>query len=61
MILTDEENTLLEEFGAGTLIPESKYLFPDIEISPTIDGSCFISLLLNLGINEHIDLCTVEG
>ncbi len=34
MILTDEEKTLLEEFGAGTLIPDSKDLFPDIEISP---------------------------
>ncbi len=60
MILTDEEKTLLEEFGAGTLISDSKELFPDIEFPP-LQGSCFISPLLNLGINEHIDFCTVEG
>ncbi len=60
MILTDEEKTLLEEFGAGTLISDSKELFPDIEFPP-LQGTCFISPLFNLGINEHIDFCTVEG
>ncbi len=44
MFLTDEEKILLKEFGAGTLIPDSKDLFPDIYISPAIDGTCLLAL-----------------
>lgn len=61
MVLTDEEKTLLEEFGAGTLVPDNKDLFPDIEILPIIDGDVFNCSLLCTKMNEYIDFCTVEG
>ena len=60
-ILTVEEKLLLEDFGAGTLIPDSNDLFPDLEICPVIEESCLNSRLLKSGINEYIDFCTVEG
>lgn len=61
MILTDEEKILLQEFGAGTLSPDSKDLFPELEIFPVIDEFCFNSPLFNFGSNDYIDFCTVEG
>ncbi|KAL0159986.1 hypothetical protein M9458_043711, partial [Cirrhinus mrigala] len=45
------------EFGAGTLVPDDKDLFPDIEILPTIDGDCFTCPLLCTKMNEYIDFC----
>jgi len=59
--LTAEEKTLLEGFGAGTLIPDSKDLFPDLEICSVIEESCLNSSLLKCGVNEYIDFCTVDG